>query len=289
MNYYQHHIGDFIRDTARLTDSQCMAYLRLIWIYYETESAIENDVDAIAFKIGANARDVHQILKHFFFLHDDGFWHQSRCDKEILTFRDKSEKAKKSADARWSNANAMRPHNERSANEPISNANQEPVTSNQEPKEKTKNKSAVAAPKYSDDDFIFAEGMAKAVIKVAPLTKPPDLGRWADQIRLMREVDNLTHSQIAEVFRFANKDDFWKVNILSPQTLRKQFAKLDAKMRNPTNEKRNGTSGDRWAIDHDDTSWLTGCADGSGDGFAGEHDIPAFADDLHRLEAGIGG
>ena len=133
MNYYQHHIGDFIRDTARLSDSQCMAYIRMMWLYYETEAPLENDADAIAFKIGANASDVHQIFKHFFFLHDDGLWHQARCDKEILAFREKSNKAKKSADARWNNANAMRTHSERNANEPVSHANQEPVTSNQEP------------------------------------------------------------------------------------------------------------------------------------------------------------
>ena len=131
MNYYQHHIGDFIRDTARLTDSQSISYLRMLWVYYETELPLENDVDAIAFKIGANASDVLQILKHFFFLHDDNLWHQARCDKEILAFRVKSVKAKNSANARWNNANAMRTHTERNANEPVFDANQEPVTNNQ--------------------------------------------------------------------------------------------------------------------------------------------------------------
>lgn len=130
MNYYQHHIGDFIRDTSRLSDQQCMAYLRMIWMYYETEQPLESDIDALAFKIGANESDVQQILKHFFFEHD-GRWHNSRCDKEILAFRGRSEKAKKSADARWSNAKAMRAHNERNANEHVSDANQEPVTNNQ--------------------------------------------------------------------------------------------------------------------------------------------------------------
>lgn len=130
MNYYQHHIGDFIRDTSRLSDSQCMAYMRMLWIYYETEQPLENDADAVAFKIGANASDVHQILKHFFFLHD-GLWHQSRCDAEILAFQAKSDKAKKSADARWKSANAMRTHSDSTANEPVSDANQKPVTSNQ--------------------------------------------------------------------------------------------------------------------------------------------------------------
>lgn len=133
MHYYQHHIGDFIKDTARLSDAQSMAYLRLMWVYYDTESPLKNDVDALAFDIGASASDVHQILKHFFFLHDDGLWHHSRCNKEILAFRQKSDKAKKSAEARWNNANAMRTHTERNADEPVSDANQYPVPTNQEP------------------------------------------------------------------------------------------------------------------------------------------------------------
>jgi uncharacterized protein YdaU (DUF1376 family) len=131
MNYYQHHIGDFIRDTSRLSDQQCMAYLRMIWMYYETEQPLESDVDALAFKIGANASDVQQILKHFFFEHE-GLWHNSRCDKEILAFRGRSEKAKKSANARWDNAKAMRTHSDCNASGTVQDANQEPVTSNQD-------------------------------------------------------------------------------------------------------------------------------------------------------------
>jgi uncharacterized protein YdaU (DUF1376 family) len=163
MNYYSHHIGDFIRDTSRLSDAQCMAYLRMIWMYYETEEPLDCDVDALAFRLGASASDVQQILKHYFFEHE-GKWHHSRCDKEIIAFRGKSEKAKKSAKTRWDNANAMRAHKEnqscermpthenegshaqktgaddahsmrtqceRNANAPVFDANQEPVTSNQ--------------------------------------------------------------------------------------------------------------------------------------------------------------
>lgn len=135
MNYYQHHIGDFIRDTARLSDAQSMAYLRMIWLYYETEEPLDCDADALAFKIGASASDVHQILKHFFF-EFEGKWHHSRCNKEILAFREKSKKAKESASARWNNAKAMRSHSDCKADEAVPDANQEPITNNQEPEKK---------------------------------------------------------------------------------------------------------------------------------------------------------
>jgi hypothetical protein len=36
---------------------------------------------------------------------------------------------------------------------------------------------------------------------------------------------------MADVFRWANKDEFWKTNILSPAKFRKQFSVLQAKMK----------------------------------------------------------
>ena len=143
MNYYQHHIGDFIRDTARLTDTQSMLYLRLLWQYYESEQSIDDNIDAIAFRIGSSADDVRLVLQAFFFLHD-GRWHQARCDAEILKFRGRSKKAKNSALARWENAKIMRTQCERNANASTEQAkntksdahamltnNQQPTTNNQ--------------------------------------------------------------------------------------------------------------------------------------------------------------
>lgn len=174
MNYYQHHIGDFIRDTARLSDAQSMTYLRLLWMYYETEEPLECDVDAIAFKIGANVSDVQQILRHFFFEHD-ARWHHSRCDKEILAFREKSKKAKESANARWDNAHAMRTHNKRNADERVFDANQEPITNNQEPKINTgasAKRGKPAAERPQDvPETVWSDFLAIRKAKRAPLTK----------------------------------------------------------------------------------------------------------------------
>jgi uncharacterized protein YdaU (DUF1376 family) len=135
--YYPHHIGDFISDTARLTDGQCMAYLRLIWHYYDTEKPLENDPESLAFKIGSLPADVSLILKHYFVL-SDRFWVNNRCEKVITEYHSKADKARNSANARWSNANAMRTHSERIANESLSDANQQPITNNQQPIQKKK-------------------------------------------------------------------------------------------------------------------------------------------------------
>ena len=131
MFYYSHHIGDFVRDTARLNDAQCMAYLRLIWAYYDTEKPLDSTPEKLAFQVGAKVEDIQQILDHFFVL-QDGVYVHTRCEKEITHFHKKSQSASASANARWKNANGMRTHSERIANEPKSDANQEPITKNQQ-------------------------------------------------------------------------------------------------------------------------------------------------------------
>jgi len=83
---------------------------------------------------------------------------------------------------------------------------------------------------FSEVDYQCAEWFYSLVINVAPKAKQPNLENWANVIRLMRSVDNITHDEISNVFMWANKDPFWSVNILSPEKLRKQFAQLQAKM-----------------------------------------------------------
>lgn len=161
MKFYPHHIGDFIKDTARLNDSQSMAYLRLIWEYYANEMPLDNDCNAIAFKIGSSASDVEQILRHFFFLLD-GKWHQSRCDTVIAEFYAKSDKARTSANIRWEekkkNANALRTHNERNANEPKNDATHNPI-----PISKPKVKDYSRAPRFDAHAYLVSLGVPSQI------------------------------------------------------------------------------------------------------------------------------
>lgn len=86
--------------------------------------------------------------------------------------------------------------------------------------------------KHSDEDLSIAHWLYNLVLIVAPKTKQPNFNSWADVIRLMRERDGHNHKEIAEVFRWANNDSFWRTNILSPKKLRDQFATLHAKKEN---------------------------------------------------------
>lgn len=82
--------------------------------------------------------------------------------------------------------------------------------------------------KFSNNDLSIAESIFQKIFNVAPKTKQPDFDAWADIIRLMRIQDGLTHSEIMDVFSWANSDKFWSTNILSPKKLRKHFPSLHA-------------------------------------------------------------
>ena len=134
MHYYKHHIGDFRRDTASLSDTDTMAYLKLLWIYYDTELPLPADAKLLAFKIGSNVDTVQLLLDAFFTL-DGNVYRQKRCDTELLEYKNKGQKARESANARWNNANAMRTHSDSNAKATKIDANHKPITNNQVNKE----------------------------------------------------------------------------------------------------------------------------------------------------------
>lgn len=109
MNFYPFHVGDYKSHTDHLTPKEDICYRRLLDHYYLHESPIANDMPAVArhIKMRDSEEVIKAILVEFFELRGE-YWHSNRADKEIAAYASKSEKARKSAGSRWSNANAMR-------------------------------------------------------------------------------------------------------------------------------------------------------------------------------------
>ncbi len=101
---------------------------------------------------------------------------------------------------------------------------------NQKEPEVNQKLTRTSCPKFSDDDFLFAEFMWGKIQLLTKANKAPNLESWAKTIRLLREVDKREGQLIYEVFVWANSDSFWATNILSADKLRKQFGVLTAKM-----------------------------------------------------------
>lgn len=158
MNYYEKHIGDYLRDAGHLSLLEHGVYNRLLDVYYTREGPIP--LDQAARLIGARSESEREalagVLDEFFHQTQAG-WAHTRCDAEIARYREKTDKARKSAEARWGkqphpptetsamptnsdgNADAMRPHSERIANavptQCEGSAHQTPDTSNQKEQE----------------------------------------------------------------------------------------------------------------------------------------------------------
>jgi len=175
MHYYQHHIGDFIKDTSFLTNEEVGIYMKLLWIYYDTESPLPNSMFELSMKV--NGRDKEEIISGLlgmFFTLEDEQWHHKRCDKEIAHYHQQLEAASKagkaSAAKRAMNkrlTDVQQPFNERTTTVQPTN-NQEPITNNQQPIIK---KSSASSLKPEDvSESVWSDFLALRKAKRAPVT-----------------------------------------------------------------------------------------------------------------------
>lgn len=202
MNYYEHHLGDYLRDTAHLSMLEDGAYRRLIDAYYIRETPLPLELRDVYRLVRAQSKQdreaVDTVLREFFVQTPEG-WKHNRCDREIGRFQDKQRKARASAEARWSqrqshsegNANAyanaspdamrthMRTHSE--GNAPRARP-QTPDTRHQSSEAELPTVNGAGAPdaKPMTVDDLVAEGVPKQVAsdwlkvrraKKAPLTR----------------------------------------------------------------------------------------------------------------------
>lgn len=164
MNYYEHHLGDYLRDTAHLSMVEDGAYRRLLDAYYIKEKPLPSDRREIFRLVRAAGKSdraaVETVLKEFFVESPEG-WRHKRCDVEIARYLDKQDKARASANARW---NATKPPSERNANalptQCEGNALQTPDSNHQSPKSKKPASRASALPEpfdITEDRKVYAE------------------------------------------------------------------------------------------------------------------------------------
>jgi uncharacterized protein YdaU (DUF1376 family) len=141
MHYYQHHIGDFIKDTSFLTNEEIGIYLKLIWLYYDSEKPLPNNLFELGMKTGTRDNQIvlEGLLEMFFVLDElNKCWNHTRCDKEIEHYKQQlttaSKAGKASALKRAMNKNPTSVEqtlNERSTEVQPTN-NHKPITNNQD-------------------------------------------------------------------------------------------------------------------------------------------------------------
>lgn len=102
MNFIQFHIGDWETSTRLLSPTEKGIYIDLIMLYYSVERPLmRSECDRIARAYTAEEREAMRYVLERFFTIEGESYRLARCDKEIDIVQQKSEKAKKSAKARW--------------------------------------------------------------------------------------------------------------------------------------------------------------------------------------------
>lgn len=88
MNYYRRYVGDYLRDTARLSILEHGAYNLLLDYYYAEERPIPLGLDEVYRMVRAlmpeERRAIQKVLSTFFTKGPDG-WRHKRVDAEIAT------------------------------------------------------------------------------------------------------------------------------------------------------------------------------------------------------------
>jgi len=93
MNYYRRYVGDYLKDTSRLSMLEHGAYGLLLDYYYAEERPIPLDLDEVFRMVRAIApaerRAIEKVLSAYFERRADGY-HNARADEEIAVLSSES-------------------------------------------------------------------------------------------------------------------------------------------------------------------------------------------------------
>lgn len=142
MHYYQFNIGDYQSHTSHLSETEDLAYRRMLDWCYLHEKPLPLNVDEISrlIRMRTHSESIAIVLHEYFERREDGYIHL-RVLQEILKVGEKSEKASESAKIRWEKAkyaNALPTQSDRYAT-------QDTLPKTQDTKPKTQ-KNTVAPP-----------------------------------------------------------------------------------------------------------------------------------------------
>ena len=199
MHYYPFHIGDFRSGTVNMSRQARWIYRDMMDIYYDTEQPLPLDLDQLFDMLGAESVDeksiVERHLKFKFDKSDDGYRHEI-CDKTIAEYHAKAVTARENGKLGGRPKHSKnKPSGFPSGSNPVprpnpdltgSEANQEPITNNQEPIE---SKALVVVPPTSTEKKP----------KFDPATMKPSnvsVEVWNDWIQARKQIKKpLTESQ----------------------------------------------------------------------------------------------
>lgn len=111
------------------------------------------------------------------------------------------------------------------------------------PKQRKKREKAPLDP----NDEKCARWLYSVLLKSYPKASKLNVAKWANDVRLMREIDARTHREICELFKWASENQFWRSNIRCPERLREHWDGLWIQRDTESQPKKTGSAW--WASD----------------------------------------
>jgi uncharacterized protein YdaU (DUF1376 family) len=159
MRFYPFHVGDYQAHTSHLTDTEDLAYRRMLDLYYLNQKPLPNDPARIArlIRMPGAVVEIDGLLKEFFVLQGDCYTNK-RCDKEIASFTKQKDGGAKGARIRWDKARQEGGYslpNGEGNGEGIREGNATPIaTKNQEPRTRESRATRLPADWEPSDELI---------------------------------------------------------------------------------------------------------------------------------------
>lgn len=176
MHYYPFHVGDYQTHTAHLSDTEDLAYRRMLDLYYINQKPLPSDAAKVArlIRMPAAVEEVRGLLEEFFVL-QDGSYTNKRCDKEIASFIKQKLGGVKGAKVRWDKAKQKGGNglpNREGNGVGIGEGNATPIATNNQNQEPRTNKDKGLASKPDEvSDQIWDDFLRVRKAHNAPLTK----------------------------------------------------------------------------------------------------------------------
>jgi uncharacterized protein YdaU (DUF1376 family) len=177
MFYYSFHVGDYIHDTAHLSNDEDLAFRRLLDLYYTQEQPIPNKTQEVSRRIRmAKLADVVQTVLEEFFVLDvaNDCWRHKRCDETIAAYQAKAERNRtvgKLGGRPKSNPNANPQETQMVSKD---NPNHKPITNNHKLIKEIQAAKAATPVGVSQsvwDDFVKHRKALKAQISMTAITR----------------------------------------------------------------------------------------------------------------------
>lgn len=176
MHYYPFHVGDYQTHTAHLSDTEDLAYRRMLDLYYINQKPLPSDAAKVArlIRMPAAVEEVRGLLEEFFVL-QDGSYTNKRCDKEIASFIKQKLGGVKGAKVRWDKAKQKGGNglpNGEGNRVGIGEGNATPIATNNQNQEPRTNKDKGLAGKPDEvSDQIWSDFLRVRKAHNAPITK----------------------------------------------------------------------------------------------------------------------